>query len=103
MATIKIKAVAQGGVTQVRCLINHPMETGLRKDSKTGQLIPAHYIQELIAEHNGQQVLVMHMGTAVAKNPYLSFRFSGGNKGDKIKVSWVDNQGNRDSTEATVG
>ena len=103
MASIKIRAKAEDGVTTVKSLISHPMETGRRRDEGTGQYVPAHFIQEVVAEHNGKQVLTAYWGTAVSKNPYLSFKFSGGNKGDKIKISWVDNQGNRDSAEANIG
>ena len=34
---MKIRATMQGDVADVKVLMNHPMETGLRKDSKTGQ------------------------------------------------------------------
>jgi sulfur-oxidizing protein SoxZ len=102
MASIKVRANAQGGVTTVKCLISHPMETGQRKDSKTGKLIPAHFIQEVNADHNGSNVLTALWGPAISKNPYLSFKFSGGNAGDTLKISWVDNMGNSDSTETTI-
>jgi sulfur-oxidizing protein SoxZ len=78
------------------------METGLRKDKKTGEKIPAHFIQEVTAEHNGNNVLTAQWGTPISKNPYLSFRFQGGNPGDKIIVSWVDNKGESDSAEADI-
>ena len=70
------------------------METGQRKDSKTGQLIPAHFIQEVNAEHKGSNVMTALWGPAISKNPYLSFKFSGANAGDTLKISWVDNKGN---------
>ncbi|MDH3449092.1 MAG: thiosulfate oxidation carrier complex protein SoxZ [Gammaproteobacteria bacterium] len=99
---IKIRAKAQDGVTTVKTLMNHEMETGLRKDSKTGEKIPAHHITEVTAEHNGKLVMTANWGGAISKNPYLSFKFKGGASGDKIKVSWVDNKGGSDSTEASI-
>jgi sulfur-oxidizing protein SoxZ len=78
------------------------MDTGLVKDKKTGNLIPAHFIQEVVCEHNGNNVLTAEWGPAVSKNPYLSFRFKGAKAGDTVKVNWVDNQGNSDSGEATI-
>ena len=101
MATIKIRAKAKGGVTTVKSLMNHPMETGQRKDKK-GEKIPAHFIQEVIAEHDGKTVMTAHWGPAVSKNPYISFKFAGGAKGDKLKISWVDNTGKSDSVEAAI-
>ena len=50
MATIKIRARVKNDITTVKALINHTMETGLRKDRETGKIIPAHYITEITAE-----------------------------------------------------
>jgi sulfur-oxidizing protein SoxZ len=102
MSSIKIRAKNKNAITTVKALINHPMETGMRKNKKTGKLIPAHYIQELNFEHNGKIVLDAHWGTAISKNPYLSFRFKDGNKGDEIKLSWKDNKGNSDSSTGKI-
>ena len=78
------------------------METGQRKDKKTGKLIPAHFIQEVTCEHNGTNVMTALWGPAVSKNPYLSFKFKGAKVGDSLKLSWVDNKGENDSTETQV-
>lgn len=101
-SSIKIRAKASGDSVTVKALMKHPMETGQRKNSKTGQLIPAHFISEVTAEHNGKTVMTAYWSGAVSKNPYLSFKFKGGAKGDKLKISWADNQGNGDSNEATI-
>lgn len=100
--TIKIKAKNKGGTTEVKALVKHVMETGLRKDKKTGEKIPAHFIKEVKCEHNGNQIFTANWGVAVSKNPYLSFKFSGGNAGDEIKVSWVDNKGDSDSRSSKI-
>ncbi|OOZ39563.1 thiosulfate oxidation carrier complex protein SoxZ, partial [Solemya pervernicosa gill symbiont] len=36
------------------------------------------------------------------KNPYLSFKFKGAAKGDKLTISWVDNKGGSDSVETAI-
>jgi sulfur-oxidizing protein SoxZ len=95
--TIKIRAKLSGDKTTVKCLMTHPMETGLRKDSKTGKMIPAHFINEVMAESGGKTVMTANWSGGVSKNPYLSFAFTGGNKGDEVKISWKDNQGGSDS------
>ncbi len=100
--SIKMRAKLDGDVTTVKALISHPMETGQRKDKKTGKVIPAHFIQEVTCEHKGNKVLTSLWGPAVSKNPYLSFRFKGAAKGDAVKLSWVDNQGGSDSLEAKI-
>ncbi len=45
------------------------------RDPESGELIPAHFIKEVICEHNGKVVLKGNWGTAVSKNPYLVFQF----------------------------
>jgi sulfur-oxidizing protein SoxZ len=100
--SIKIRAKVKGGSTVVKALISHPMETGMRKNKKTGKKFPAHYIQEVTCSHNGNDVMNADWGTAISKNPYLSFKFSGAKTGDTLKMSWVDNKGASDSVEAKI-
>ncbi|MCB1851502.1 MAG: thiosulfate oxidation carrier complex protein SoxZ [Gammaproteobacteria bacterium] len=99
--TIKIRAKLSDDVTTVKALITHPMETGARKD-KDGQVIPAHFIQEVTCESGGKTLLTAYWSGGVSKNPYLSFKFAGGNKGDSLKLSWTDNKGESASEEATI-
>ncbi len=102
MASIKIRAKVDGDVATVKALVSHPMDTGLVKNKKTGKLIPAHFIQEVTCEHNGNNVMTALWGPAISKNPYLSFKFKGAKAGDTVKLSWVDNKGESDSTETKV-
>ncbi|WP_029132148.1 thiosulfate oxidation carrier complex protein SoxZ [Sedimenticola selenatireducens] len=102
MATIKIRAKEKDGVTTVKALMTHPMESGLRKDSKSGGMIPAHFIQEVVCEVGGKMVMNAHWSGGVSKNPYLSFKFDGG-KGETLKLTWTDNQGKSDSIEEAIG
>ena len=102
MASIKMRAKAADGVTTIKALISHPMETGTRKDKKTGKKIPAHFIQEVVCEHKGNAVMTANWGPAISKNPYLSFKFSGAASGDTVQLSWVDNKGEKDSSETTI-
>ena len=100
---MKIRAWTEGGKATVKAIIYHPMETGLRKDKQSGKPIPAHYITEVICEHNGQPVLTCHWGPGVSKNPFVSFSFKDAKAGDSFKLSWKDNQGNGDSDEVKIG
>jgi len=100
--SIKIRAKVKGDEVTVKALMSHPMETGLRKDKKTGKVIPANFIQEVNAEHNGANVLNAYWGGAISKNPYLSFKFKGGKAGDTVKLSWADNNGKSDSAEVAI-
>ncbi|HEY1042947.1 MAG TPA: thiosulfate oxidation carrier complex protein SoxZ [Telluria sp.] len=98
---MRIRANATGDVVEVKVLIRHDMETGQRKDA-SGKAIPAHFIQSLTAKHNGKVVLDAEMGTSVSKDPFLSFKFKGGAKGDKVSVSWTDNKGDSRTDEVVV-
>lgn len=100
--SVKMRAKLNGDVTVVKALFSHPMETGNRKDKATGELIPEHYITEVDCQHNGETVCTAYLGASVSKNPYISFEFTGGAKGDDIKISWVDNKGENGTGEGKV-
>ncbi len=101
-STIRLQAKLKNNVTQVKALIKHPMEIGTRRDLKTGKLIPAHFIQEIICTHNGEVVMSAIWGNGIAKNPYLAFRFQGGVVGDKVILLWKDNLGQEDMREVKI-
>ena len=101
MSTIKIRAKESKGDVTVKALMKHPMETGQRKDKKTGGTIPANFIQEVIGKATRDEVITVHWGPAVSKNPYLTFVYSG-SKGDKVELKWTDNKGNTDSKTVEV-
>jgi len=98
---MRIRAQSAGDKTTVRVLMSHEMETGQRKDS-AGKTIPAWFIQEVTATHNGKTVLTAQWGASVSKNPFLQFVVKGAKAGDKIAVSWVDNKGDKRTDEAVV-
>ena len=98
---MRIRAQVAGSNATVRVLMAHEMETGQRRDS-AGKVIPAWFIQEVSATHNGKPVLSAQWGPAVAKNPFLQFTVKGAKAGDKIAVTWKDNNGDTLTDEATV-
>ena len=98
---MKMRATLGKGFTDVRVLMNHPMETGQRKDAE-GKLVPMHFIQTIAVKVNGKPVVEAQVSQAVSRNPVFSFRLKGGARGDKIEVSWVDNKGETNSTETAV-
>ena len=98
---MRIRASVVGDATEVKVLMNHEMETGQRKDAQ-GTVIPAWFIQNVTATHNGKTVLAAQWGPAISKNPFLSFKFKGGAKGEKVQVTWVDTKGETRTDEATI-
>ena len=99
---IKVKVKLKGDVAEVKSLMMHPMETGSRKDPDSGSTIPAHHITQLTFANNGEPVMVVDCSTAVSRDPYFSFSFTGAKAGDTMTVSWVDNKGESDSTEVVL-
>lgn len=95
----KIRASIKDGEGDLRFLLAHPMESGQRKDAD-GALIPPHFIQTLTVAINGKVLVEGQLGPAVSKNPLFAFRLADAKPGDKVTVSWVDNQGDRRSDDA---
>jgi len=98
---MKIRAGLKDGVTEVKILMQHEMETGLRKDAE-GKPIPAWFITDVLAQYKGKTVLDAQFGQSISKNPYLLFRFKGGAVGEKVNVSWVDNKGDKRSDDGVI-
>lgn len=99
---MKMRAALNGDVAEVKVLMSHPMESGLRKDAKTDKLVPAHYINTVVATLNGKAVIESQWGSAISKNPFLGFKVKGVKAGDKIAVHAVDNMGTKFDGEVAV-
>jgi len=99
---MKMRATMEGDVADVKVLIKHPMDTGLMKDKKTEKLIPAFFINQVVATLNGKTVLEAQWGVGIAENPFLGFRIKGAKSGDKIGVNAVDNLGTKYDGEVVV-
>jgi sulfur-oxidizing protein SoxZ len=100
-SSIRVRAISSGDLTEVQVLIQHPMDSGFVKDDK-GEIIPPHFIKELTFEHEGKKIFVADWGTAISKDPYVKFSFKGAKKGDELKVTWLDNRGESDTTTAKI-
>lgn len=97
---MKIRATQQGDVTDVRVLMAHSMETGLRKAG--GKLVPLHFIQTISAQWNGKTVFSADISQAISRNPVFAFKVKGAKAGDKIAVTWTDNKGEKRTDETTI-
>jgi sulfur-oxidizing protein SoxZ len=97
---IKIRATVKGTEGEVRVLMPHPMESGLRRDP-SGQVLPAHYITSVILSLNGRPVVEGALGTAVSSNPLFAFQLLGVKAGDKVSVAWLDSKGQKGNAETS--
>lgn len=98
---IKIRAQNQGETTDIRILMQHPMETGQRKDDK-GQAFPAQFIRTFTVSLNGKGIIDGQLNTSISKNPLFTFRARGIKSGDKLAVAWTDNTGDQRQDEITI-
>ena len=98
---MKIRATLQGDVADVRVLMAHPMETGQRKDA-AGKLVPLHFIQTITAQLNGKTVFNADVSQAVSRNPVFAFKVKGAKAGDKLSITWQDNQGDKRTDEVVI-
>lgn len=91
-AIIRVPKVTKGAVAAIQSLIKHPNDTGLIKDEKTGQMIPAFFIQSLKVEFEGEAVYEMKLAASVSKDPYFAYSLKVDKPG-KLKMTWTDNKG----------
>lgn len=98
---VKIRGKIKNGVAKIKALMPHPMETGTRRDAND-QIIPAHFIEQVVCELNGNMTLTAEWGASVSKNPYFAFKVLGAKSGDVVKITWTDNQGDSSSGELTL-
>lgn len=82
----------KGQMAKIKTKIGHPMESGFRKDPKTGETVPAHHITEIVVEYMGKQVIKAEVTGAVSKDPFFAFHVKAEASGP-VKVTWKDNKG----------
>ena len=90
---VKVPKTAQAGqVITIKTLINHKMESGQRKDKKTGEPIPRKIINKFVAQFNGVTVFEVGVEPAVSANPYFQFSVKVMESG-KFTFTWTDDDG----------
>ncbi len=68
------------------------METGRRRHSETGELVPLSVIERLECRYNGELVFYSDWVTGVSPNPYLTFKVKAKETGT-IEITWIENSG----------
>ena len=68
---------------------------------------PALYWDELgagfiVAKVGDRTLLTALWSGGVSKNPYLSFKFTGAAKGEKVEITWTDSKGATESETAEI-
>jgi len=84
-------AAAKGEMFQIRSLISHQMETGLRHDDK-GDVIPRKIINKFVCRYNDVVVFSVDLHEAVAANPYIEFYLRATESG-RLEFLWEEDGG----------
>ena len=84
-------AAAKGEIFQVKALISHQMETGLRRDDQ-GDVIPRKIINKFVCRYNDVVVFDVDLHEAVAANPYLEFYLRATESG-RLEFTWEEDGG----------
>jgi sulfur-oxidizing protein SoxZ len=85
------KEAKKGEVIEIKTLIAHPMENGLRKDD-AGALIPRKIINRFTCELNGKPAFACDLEPAIAANPYFQFTVRVEDSGT-FRFTWIDDDG----------
>lgn len=95
------KKATKGDIISIKTLISHIMETGLRKNKKTGEIIPRKIINKFIAKFNGEEFFSIDLDTAVSANPFFEFTMKVEEAGE-FEFIWVDDDGQNYSKKSKL-
>ena len=96
------KQAKKGDLVEVKALVSHIMETGLRKDAG-GNTIPRKILNKFSCAYNGKEVVSVELAPAISANPYIAFFFAATDSGT-LDFAWVDDDGTvfKESAKVTL-
>ena len=93
-------SVVSGEVFEIKALIQHPMETGYRRDSR-GEAIPRQIINHFMCRMNNEILFESDFGPGIAANPFLTFFLKLEEDGE-LEFVWTDQDGAQWSETRTI-
>jgi sulfur-oxidizing protein SoxZ len=93
-------SVRRGEPFEVRVLVQHPMESGFRREVD-GSAVPVNIVDKLVCRYGGSEIFRAELGTGIAANPYIVF-YAVAEQSGPIEVEWSDDRGQSGKTSATV-
>ncbi|MBS0519236.1 MAG: thiosulfate oxidation carrier complex protein SoxZ [Proteobacteria bacterium] len=98
---LRVPATAtKGEVVEVKTLVTHPMENGLRKDAD-GKVVPRLIVNALKVAYNDKPVLDVKLEPAIAANPFLSF-FVRVEESGTLRLTWTDDRSQSWTAESRI-
>ena len=95
------RTASAGEIITIKTIITHPMESGQRRDSKTGDIIPRKIINKFTASFNGEEVFTAVLEPAISSNPYIEFSVKVPEAGT-FRFEWVDDDGSVYEKESAI-
>jgi sulfur-oxidizing protein SoxZ len=95
------KTATKGEIIEIKTLISHKMESGQRKDKKTGEKIPRKIINKFTCTYNGTEVFSADWHPSISSNPYMAFNTVAAESGT-LEFTWVDDDGSVYSKSAKI-
>ncbi len=93
-------SVKRGEVFEIKTLVQHPMETGYRRDA-VGAPILRHIIETLVVTHNGEEIFRSVMTQGIAANPYIAFFTTVTETGEMV-FTWTDEKGLAETQKVAI-
>ena len=99
---IKVPSKAKtGDIIEIKTMVSHKMETGLRKDKKTGKVIPRKIINALKVTFGGKEIFGATIFPTTSANPYLAFNFKVPGSGEMV-FTWTEDGGKTITAKKTI-
>ncbi len=92
--------VRRGEEFQVRVILQHPMENGLRRGDD-GRAIPYSVVERLLVRYNGVEAFLAEMTSGIAANPFLSIHLVAEASGE-VSVEWATTEGEKGAIRAAL-
>ncbi len=93
------RQVRAGETFEIRTLIEHPMETGLRQEA--GRTVPRDILTRMVVRVNGELALEAALHNGTAANPFHVFYLKLDRSSD-IEFTWTDERGREARHSARV-
>lgn len=86
----RIKAKLKKGIVTVKAMAKHAMLSYAEAKKAKKEV---NFITYMTAKYDGKIVYEVSTSQFLSKNPYIKFKFKGGEKGKKIEITWTDLKG----------
>lgn len=95
------KKAKKGDVFKIATIFPHKMETGRRRNKKTGKLVPRLIVDRFQCHYNGKQVFRTDLHGGISANPYIAFNCRADESGELV-FNWKDTNGKETTVKKVI-